>query len=672
MTHMASSFIQNLSRSLGAVLRRYIVASRALPQQEGQRCHAYGLYGLEVYDGKKYQWTRKYFGFYLEPQVRLITLTFFAPLAARLSAFISATPLDTRELSPGPGTVSFEIPPLADAPLTEISFRLDRAWKVPQDRRKLGIQIFDLFISDSSKATHYPPATLDCNATKQDWTRCARAFEVEGHSGRERTERNGNLNIQERTNGVDRVESTPTKLYLEIAWLCALRCPSCFHTYVPAEQRKGAIHFMSPFLFQRVVGALFSGALMVWYNGNGESLLHPNIDTILRSALEFKFIPALLTSGSLFNERNMRMLVEGGFFLSISVESPYEKDFERLRAGARFSKLIAAIEYLRELNRSINNRRFDIRIQCVAQRSNIHQLSDLVEWAARFGVEDVQFLPLQNFGMPQTYLEEAKLQRIPKTANSQMLAAVRMGTRLGVRVRPFPPFDPDEALGREFQSAIEENLSKPIKADQYYHQIAGIAEAPSNNPERDCYLAWSECFIGADGKVAPCDMYLDVTTVGNLYDDDFWDIWNSRQMTLMRKTVNTHPVELCRFGTCMFRPALPSRQIAGLAVGDRVSPSVDQVRQEGATVFVVGAGFTQRTVINLFFKRGEADVNLGGLDSKGTPLIPIFVETPTMLSFTVPVNALPGPSYVQAVNPPYSGSFNSGTGPGGSFVLLSC
>ena len=282
----------------------------------------------------------------------------------------------------------------------------------------------------------------------------------------------------------------------------------------------------------------------------------------------------MLTSGSLFNEQNMRMLVEGGFFLSISVDSPYEKDFERLRAGARFSKLIGAIEHLRELSCSIKNRRFDIRIQCVAQRSNIHQLSDLVEWAARFGIEDVQFLPLQNFGMPQSYLEEAKLQRIPESANSQMLAAVRTGTRLGVRVRAFPPFDPDEALAQEFQNAIEENL-RPIKADQYYHQIAGIAEAPSNNPERNCYLAWSECFIGADGKVAPCDMYLDVTTVGNLYDDDFWDIWNSRQTrrsTLIRSSY-ADLVPACS------APVLPPRQIAGLPVGARVLPSVDRVRQ---------------------------------------------------------------------------------------------
>ena len=164
---MASSFIHNLSRSFGAALRRYTVTSPALPQEEGQRCHAYGLYGLEVFDCKHYQWTRKYFGFYLEPQVRLIKLNFFAPQPVRLSTSINAIPLDTRELSPGPGTVSFVVPSLAAGPITEVSFGLDCAWKVPQDRRALGVQIFELIISDSCKATRYSPAAIDCNATKQ-------------------------------------------------------------------------------------------------------------------------------------------------------------------------------------------------------------------------------------------------------------------------------------------------------------------------------------------------------------------------------------------------------------------------------------------------------------------------------------------------------------------------
>ncbi len=590
----------------------------------------------------------------------MITLTLRVPQAVQISASINGALLDTRELSPGHCTVSFAAPLPGAGPGVDVSFKLHRSWKVPQDRSRFGVQLFELLITDDRGVTRYLPASLERNATRENWIGCSRAFEVRARPGSGTSKSNGGLNILERTEEVDRVHSTPTKLYLEIAWLCSLRCPSCFHAYVSPENRRAAIHFMSAFVFQRVVKELFPGALMVWYNGNGESLLHPNIETILQSARRFDFIPALLTSGGLFTERNMRALVEGGFFLSISVDSPYEKDFERLRAGVRFSKLVAAIEYLCELNRSISNQRFNMRVQCVAQRSNLHQLSDLVEWASRYGIEEVQFLPLQNFGNVPATLEETKLQRDPLEANRMMLAALRTGTRLGVRVRPFPPFDPDEAFRREFHAAVEENLSWAINADQYYHQIAGIAETPSNNPDRRCHLAWSECFIGADGKVAPCDMYLDVTTVGNLYDDDFKDIWNSPQMVLMRRTVNTHPTELCRFGTCMFRPTLPPQP---------APISVDQVRQEGAAIFVTGNGFTPRSVINFFFKREGRDINLGGIDPGGRPLIKVTLHSPTALSFAVPPATPPGPCYVQATNPPFTAAYNSGSGPAGSLVL---
>jgi radical SAM protein with 4Fe4S-binding SPASM domain len=398
----------------------------------------------------------------------------------------------------------------------------------------------------------YTPAALSHNATKSNWQQCQAHFEPRTKPARPAGS-NAEVNLAERGAAVERVKSSPLKLYLEVAWLCNLRCPSCFHAYVPATQRKAAIHFMSPHLFRQIAEQLFSGAMMVWYNGNGETLLHPNAEAILHASRDYSFVPALLTSGSLFTERNMRLLVEGGFFLSVSVDSPEPRDFERLRAGARFDKLTAALGYLVELNRSIRNPRFNLRMQCVAQQSNLHQLADLVRWAHAYEAREVQFLPLQNFGHFSDYLEQSKLQHTPENANRQMLAAIRAGTALGVRVRPFPPFNPDPALEREFRDSIEENLHASRSIDGLYRPLARMAEHPSNNADRKCFMAWSECFIGVDGNVAPCDMYLDVTTVGNLYDNNFWDIWNGPQMAQMRRTVNSHPEALCRFGTCMFR-----------------------------------------------------------------------------------------------------------------------
>jgi hypothetical protein len=61
----------------------------------------------------------------------------------------------------------------------------------------------------------------------------------------------------------------------------------------------------------------------------------------------------------------------------------------------------------------------------------------------------------------------------------------------------------------------------------------------------------------SDGRIAACDMHLDVTTVGNLYDAGFWETWNGPQMQAMRRTVNDEPEGLCQFGRCMFRTCRP-------------------------------------------------------------------------------------------------------------------
>jgi MoaA/NifB/PqqE/SkfB family radical SAM enzyme len=507
-------------------------------------------------------------------------------------------------------------------------------------------------------SVNYSVESFSYNSNQAYWLHCDDCFRVSGSGARD-LELNVSLNVLERTAETERVSASPLKLYLEIAWLCNLRCPSCFQAYVPSVQRKDAIHFMSPFIFREAAEKLFPGAALVWYTGNGESLLHPNIETILGTAREFKFVPSLLTNGTMFTERNMRLLVEGGFSLSISVDSPCEKDFERLRAGARFSKLVAALEHLRELRGLVHNKRFTLRIQCVAQQSNLHQLVDLVKWSAGYGVSEIQFLSIHNNGNFSDYIERSRLRHIAADANRRMLDALRAGTALGIRVRAFPLIDPSAAQAREFHAAVEENIASTYPLEVYYSSYyspdLGTAQHPANNDLRRCHLAWAECFVGVDGRVAPCCIDLEKTTVGNLYDDDFWTIWNGPKMVTWRQTVNHDPRGICSFGNCIFR--------------NEVRPSVTGVSQSGDVVTVSGSGFSDRTVINFFKFQNGAAVNLGGLDADGARRIRVTVKGPNEITFIKPFGAVPGNAYVQAVNPPYGPLGSSGTGPSGEFTL---
>ena len=88
------------------------------------------------------------------------------------------------------------------------------------------------------------------------------------------------------------------RLYLEVALQCNLRCPSCFHAYLDPQLHDERTNFMTPFLFERIAAALFPGALMVWYNGNGESLLHPSkVRQAIQAAIKQEEFIEIVRSG---------------------------------------------------------------------------------------------------------------------------------------------------------------------------------------------------------------------------------------------------------------------------------------------------------------------------------------------------------------------------------------
>jgi len=531
-----------------------------LPVRHEDRCLSYGMSWLEHDGSQGFRWSRRFFGFYpAVDSIREVELLLESRAPTTLTFFADTQPIEERMLSAGIQRVSFRLPWRMGAGARHLGFAVGDTFQTPDDPRWHGIRLLDVRVIAAKEVVCYKAEAFLWNGNKAQWRRCSGQFRA-GGANRRRRERNAILNTSERTAEVDHVKSTPLKLYVEVTWLCNLRCPSCFQAYVQPAARKETIHFMSPYLFHEIADKLFPGAAMVWYSGNGETLLHPNIDTILQTSREYTFVPALLTNGTLFTEHNMKTLVEGGFFLSVSIDSPYEKDFERLRAPAKFSKVAGALEHLRDLQKKIRNKRFNLRIQCVAQRSNLHQLVDLVRWSKNYDVMEVQFLSIHNYGNFSDYIERSRLVYASDQAMRELLKAVREGTRLGIRVNPCPVDCSDAELNREMQAAVQENVDATPRLDEYYALATGLAEHPANDPLRRCYMAWADCFICADGTVAPCCINLDQTRVGNLYDEDFWTIWNGPAMAQWRRTVNHEPRGICRFGTCIFRDGAQPRQ----------------------------------------------------------------------------------------------------------------
>jgi hypothetical protein len=102
-------------------------------------------------------------------------------------------------------------------------------------------------------------------------------------------------------------------------------------------------------------------------------------------------------------------------------------------------------------------------------------------------------------------------------------------------------------------------------------------------------------------------------------------------------------------------------------LGARIN--VTKVTQSGSTLTVDGTGFSTLTVINLFNTQAGKTVNLGGLNSHGAAKIPLTLISSTRFTFRVPAGAVPGPAFVQALNPPFLPFTSSGNDLCGVFTL---
>jgi len=74
-------------------------------------------------------------------------------------------------------------------------------------------------------------------------------------------------------------------------------------------------------------------------------------------------------------------------------------------------------------------------------------------------------------------------------------------------------------------------------------------------------------------------------------------------------------------------------------------------------------------VINFFNAQKGGVVNLGGLKGGGSPKIPLTPVSSTRFTFIKPAGAMPGPSFVQALNPSFVPFTSSGNDPCGAFAL---
>ncbi|MGM7693070.1 radical SAM protein [Staphylococcus saprophyticus] len=139
----------------------------------------------------------------------------------------------------------------------------------------------------------------------------------------------------------------PTVLCIEPTSVCNLRCTMCFQSDENFSGNKEYQGNMSLEMFKNLIdeGKEY-GLSSIVLASRGEPMLNKDIFEMIRYAKDNGIIDVKMnTNATLMNERKARKLLESGLDnLVFSVDSPHKEEFEKIRRGANFDKIIRNIK----------------------------------------------------------------------------------------------------------------------------------------------------------------------------------------------------------------------------------------------------------------------------------------------------------------------------------------
>jgi Radical SAM superfamily/Iron-sulfur cluster-binding domain len=160
------------------------------------------------------------------------------------------------------------------------------------------------------------------------------------------------LTRYEHLRGRTKLRSYPTRLVVEPASACNLRCPYCFTGAGEVGRERG---LMPLDLYRRVLGELgdylFELELFHW----GEPLLHPQLEVMIREAAERGIATTVNTNLAVpFDAARAERLVGSGLTeLTISIDGATQETYEKYRVRGRLGRVLKNCRLVAEARRRL-------------------------------------------------------------------------------------------------------------------------------------------------------------------------------------------------------------------------------------------------------------------------------------------------------------------------------
>ena len=383
----------------------------------------------------------------------------------------------------------------------------------------------------------------------------------------------------------------PSRIFVETTTRCNLKCQMCVKQSMGGDLEEGDLSLET---FKAIEPALPRAEALL-LNGIGEPLLHSELEVFIRRAKEL--MPpgswvGFQSNGLLLDESRAVSLMEAGLDkICLSLDAIDPETFRMIREGGEVDDLQFAFSALEKARRKVPDSPLKTGVEFVLMKDNLHQLPDVLRWAAARGASFAivtHLLPYEEEHVKQAAYEYNTTEAVElyeqwkkkaedrgidisnffhvyhckfiRTAEEQRMVDFMLELIAEARAR-------DIFLHLENLTKRDEKLADEV-ARTYERARAVAAEtgielrlpgaAPKN--DRTCdFIDNGGVFVSWNGEIHPCyflwhtfqchfagrKKYVKKEVFGRLGEKDILEIWNDRSYHAFRKEVLQHEYPFC-------------------------------------------------------------------------------------------------------------------------------
>ena len=307
-----------------------------------------------------------------------------------------------------------------------------------------------------------------------------------------------------RFNNFKQINYLPVTMDIEPTTGCNFRCTMC-QVSSPNFEAKN----MDLETFKKIIKEN-KQLIKIKLQGMGEPLVNKYIYEMIKFADDFGIATEIICNGSMLSVHNISKLLKQNLAkLTISIDGSSKNVFEKIRVKSDFETVVTNAKNFRQAI-SKNIIRPEFSAWSTIQSENLQEVESIAQLCKEIGFDNLTY---------QVFLTGWGKDEWNKINNKKNIN-----------------FESVE-IKDKFKNIINKYSTKKFKINVFEENLLTY--------KKKCSWPWNSSYLSAKGEVVPCCIVGDpnVVTMGNINDNSFKEIWNSKKYNLLRNKINNNDLE---------------------------------------------------------------------------------------------------------------------------------